>query len=105
MNNQYTGRRTSNRNIVTVNGERLDPRPDLRNHSPDGFEWGYHGSGPAQLALAILAHEYGDEIAEVHYQDFKRLAIGRLAEHYWTLTSQEIDNIMTIIQSTESQKS
>ena len=24
------------------------------NHSPDGFNWGYLGSGPAQLALAIL---------------------------------------------------
>lgn len=23
-------------------------------HSPDGFEWGYHGSGPADLALNIL---------------------------------------------------
>ena len=23
-------------------------------HSPDGFEWGYEGSGPADLALNIL---------------------------------------------------
>jgi hypothetical protein len=23
------------------------------NHSPDGFNWGYGGSGPAQLALAV----------------------------------------------------
>jgi hypothetical protein len=36
----------------------LPVTPSLRhrNHSPDGFEWGYHGSGPAQLALAILLH-------------------------------------------------
>lgn len=40
---------------VTVNGATLPPRHDLRNHSPDGFEWGYSGSGPAQLALAIVA--------------------------------------------------
>lgn len=26
----------------------------LRSHSPTGPEWGYHGSGPRQLALAIL---------------------------------------------------
>lgn len=26
----------------------------LRNHSPDGFAWGYNGSGPSQLALAVL---------------------------------------------------
>ncbi len=24
-------------------------------HSPDGFEWGYGGSGPSELALNILA--------------------------------------------------
>lgn len=42
----------------------LDPRTDLRNHSPDGFEWGYHGSGPAQLAIALIADAIGnDEIA------------------------------------------
>jgi hypothetical protein len=38
---------------VHVDGQPLDPRHDLYNHSPDGFEWGYHGSGPAQLALAL----------------------------------------------------
>lgn len=26
----------------------------LRHHSPTGFEWGYEGSGPADLALNIL---------------------------------------------------
>lgn len=36
----------------------LDPHfsQQFRNHSPDGFEWGYGGSGPAQLALGILLH-------------------------------------------------
>lgn len=33
----------------------LDPRFDIRKHSPDGFAWGYGGSGPAQLALALVA--------------------------------------------------
>ena len=41
-------------------GETLDPRNDLSNHSPDGVEWGYAGSGPAQLALGILAHHFED---------------------------------------------
>jgi hypothetical protein len=42
---------------VIQNGKRY-PLPrfeEIANHSPDGFEWGYGGSGPAQLALAILA--------------------------------------------------
>lgn len=29
-------------------------------HSPDGFQYGYGGSGPADLALAILAHALGE---------------------------------------------
>jgi hypothetical protein len=55
-------------------GSDLDPGPSLklRNHSPDGFEWGYGGSGPAQLALAILLDFTGDEaLAQTFYQRFK----------------------------------
>lgn len=29
-------------------------------HSPTGFEWGYGGSGPADLALSILADVLGE---------------------------------------------
>ena len=41
-------------------------------HSPTGFEWGYGGSGPADLALNILL-KYGVpmQLAEVLHQDFK----------------------------------
>lgn len=31
--------------------------------SPDGFNWGYDGSGPAETSIAILRHTHGDEIA------------------------------------------
>lgn len=48
------------------------------NHSPDGFAWGYPGSGPAQLAFAILANEFGPTLAKAHYQRFKQTVIGRL---------------------------
>jgi len=40
----------------------LDPRLDLANHSPSGFAWGDGGSGPAQLAPAVLADLYGEFI-------------------------------------------
>ena len=41
---------------VFLNDELLDPKPSQRayNHSPDGFNWGYGGSGRAQLALAVV---------------------------------------------------
>lgn len=51
--------------------EELDTRLDLVEHSPTGFSWGYSGSGPAQLALAVLAHHGGDDYALRNYQEFK----------------------------------
>ena len=57
----------------------LEPRHDLRNHSPDGFSWGFGGSGPAQLALAMLADiTQDDEFAQRHYQDWKREYVANL---------------------------
>ena len=40
----------------------LTPRTAAQHsHSPTGFSWGYAGSGPAELARAILVHALGDE--------------------------------------------
>jgi hypothetical protein len=55
----------------------LDPRTDLANHSPSGFSWGYSGSGPAQLALAVLAHAASEETALRRYQDFKEEVVAQ----------------------------
>lgn len=59
--------------VLPEGGERrrLMCRWDLRNHSPEGFGWGYAGSGPAQLALAILADATDDATALRLYQAFK----------------------------------
>lgn len=68
----------------------LDPRYDLRNHSPDGFQWGYGGSGPAQLALALVADATGDDqLTQRVYQRFKLQVVAQLAST-WRLTAGEI---------------
>lgn len=86
----YEGRREGHATLVTVNGQPLNPRLDLWNHSPTGFEWGYGGSGPAQLALALLADCLGnDEQAVEFHQEFKRTAVANLAGHGWMMTSHE----------------
>lgn len=56
----------------------LRTRLDLRKHSPSGFAWGYGGSGPAQLSLAILADLAGDGIALEFYQQYKFEVIAKL---------------------------
>src|SRR5579875_478208 len=65
------------------------PRFDLRNHSPTGYEWGYAGSGLAQLALTLLADALGDdEKAQDHYQNFKFKVVGRLPHDRWELSQE-----------------
>jgi hypothetical protein len=100
----YRGERTMPQRdtIVTVDGRALSTRLDLRNHSPTGFEWGYYGSGCAQLALAILAdflgqgpwdrHEIGSESPEVmlRYQDFKWEVIAKIQTDEWTLSGADV---------------
>jgi hypothetical protein len=58
---------------VAVNGQPLSPRPSQQvvNHSPDGFDWGYGGAGPAQLALAIALLFCRPSTAVRLYQEFK----------------------------------
>ena len=85
--------------------EDLPLRRDLYDHS-EGFAWGYHGSGPAQLALALLAHhlesrrgERSDEekaartnsILAMH-QNFKGEVIARLGYRCsgWIMKSSDI---------------
>ena len=91
----YEGKRQGYAVIVTVDGRRLNPRLDLWNHSPTGFEWGYPGSGPTQLALAILADHLGnDQEALKFYQRFKWAVVAELPCRSWTLTSAEVDQIL-----------
>jgi hypothetical protein len=83
--------------VVTVDGKALDPRLDLRCHSPDGFECGYGGSGPSQLALALLADCLGDEVALDRHHLFKWAVVAKLPEHRWTLTSEEIQRKLAVL--------
>ena len=64
----------------------------IRNHSPDGFEWGYPGSGPAQLALAILLdYTQSRKIAELLYQRFKHSHIAPADKDGWQIDGEQIE--------------
>ena len=63
----------------------------VRNHSPTGFSWGYGGSGPAQLALALCMESVGRRRALYVYQDFKFAVIAKLLPGQdWELTEQQV---------------
>jgi len=101
----YRGKREPKGCVVTVapkddseNAEPLPRRLDLFNHSPSGFEWGYGGSGPAQLALALLAHHLGDgERAVRLHQVFKFRVVGDLSQDGWELSTEDLQLAVDII--------
>jgi len=103
----YVGERTNQGCEVMVldaghagGGYLLDPRLDLRNHSPTGFSWGYSGSGPAQLSLALLADALGDDRkAQEHYQEFKRRIIAPLEDNHFELSAEDIRQTVAHIEA------
>lgn len=58
---------------IYVAGKRLNPGPSQKvwNHSANGFNWGYGGSGPAQFALALLMKYVDSETAQKYYHQLK----------------------------------
>ncbi|MBT9143819.1 MAG: hypothetical protein DDT29_02231 [Dehalococcoidia bacterium] len=75
-----------------------DRSQNIRNHSPNGFDWGYLGSGPAQLALALLLDVTDDEkISLRHYQDFKLIIVANWGDD-WMITPKEILGWLDILE-------
>jgi len=93
----YVGYRRRGHAIVEKQSEQEQLTPErsleLADHSPSGFEWGYGGSGPAQLALALLLDYTDDEaFALDHYQEFKTEVVSQLdcagSSERWRLTGR-----------------
>lgn len=86
---QHTLKGKDSTKDVWLDNEWLDPKPSQKiyNHSPDGFNWGYGGSGPAQLALAIILKLTGKSDG---YQDFKWKYIATLPQSDFEITFEGI---------------
>jgi hypothetical protein len=89
----YCGRRfgdapdTGSDNEVLVNGKPLDWERTLiiSNHSPTGPNWGYGGSGPAQLAFAILYDftKRDELLTSTYYMAFKQRFVCGWPDSWW----------------------
>ena len=98
--------------LVFADGQRPYRLRHLIVHSPSGLNWGFYGSGPAALALALLADYLGEAPAiPAHdrysprlarqiqgtrawllHQEFKRDHIAPLAQDQGvTLTGRDLD--------------
>lgn len=90
--------------------QRLSVRQDIYNHG-NGFEWGYSGSGPAQLALAILVQYLQSEVKDPDWKDkalrwhqqFKVDWIAPLPrEERWFITREQMQGFVDGMNETES---
>jgi len=92
--------------VQLANGKvrELDPSNSIVNHSPTGFSWGYAGSGPAQLALALCRDVLGRGGAKTQqaldvYQAFKLRMIAKLpGDQDWALTEDEVRAAIALIR-------
>lgn len=94
MSKFYTISRNAKREVeLRVDGKTIFPFESQKvyNHSPTGFEIGYSGSGPSQLALAIMLDLYGQTIALKHYVDFKWKFIAIADQDGCVINSDDID--------------
>lgn len=96
----YIGERTAlGLRVLVDDGKVQVPLEHYVRHSPTGFECGYGGSGPADLARCILIDHFdlhhevraGRELLPVDYQAFKFEVIAGLPnDAAWNLSSEEV---------------
>jgi len=63
-------------------------------HSPTGFEFGYYGSGPADLARSILWDYLGEEPPPALYQEFKRQFIAPVSDMCFIVSNYSIEKFL-----------
>jgi Family of unknown function (DUF6166) len=113
MAKSYEGERGPKGLLVYVLEDRdgrtgqLPPRLDLMAHTPDGaFECGFRGSGPSQLALAMLADYLGDdrEALNLHLA-FRDLLVAELPrDRDWHVTAGYIDARLIAVRASRPQE-
>ena len=88
--------------VVVLEEDGVRPLEHHVRHSPDGFSWGYAGSGPSELARCILLDhfdlpgstdtDWDSPRLPVSYQRFKFDVIARLDQHQpWSITAEQIE--------------
>jgi hypothetical protein len=91
----FQGRRTAQGCLVTVNGQPLPSTFQQWRFTADGFEWGYDGTGPSQLAFAILVEHFGDEYKALKsYKIFRDQVIAEITEDEWNFEDSVIDRTL-----------
>jgi hypothetical protein len=73
-----------------VGGALVDIPQRFVYHSPTGFEWGYGGSGPSDLALNVLGLFLPPSEAWRLHHDYKRDVIARMPHEGGTIEAADV---------------
>ena len=74
----------------TLEGEAHASVPHAARHSPTGIEWGYGGSGPADLALSVLLALADEQTANTLYHRFKHEVVAAVPEAGGVLRAADV---------------
>jgi hypothetical protein len=93
---------------VWLNDKLIDERKSqaVYNHSPDGFSWGYTGSGPMQLGLAIMLELFPEDAVKM-YRDFTINVIAHIPQgndFSAEIIVQEMEGNETLFKFSDDQK-
>jgi hypothetical protein len=95
----YQGKRTIDGLVVTVDGQPLGERYEVKRFTKFGFEWTYEGDSPQQLALAILVDFLGDNARAIRLSEPFMKQIVANFDNDWRLTGAEIDAAVRSIEA------
>ena len=76
--------------VVYFDGIELNPRYDIFNLTRDGFDWGYNGTAPMQLSVAMLAQTTSIKNAKRYKSQFMLEKLVKLPKNRWSITVAEI---------------
>jgi len=99
MSKTYSGSRTIDGIVVTVDGSPLSARYDIKAFTTLGFEWTYEGSEPRQLALALLAEHLGDERRALALSANFMAQVVADFDNDWELSSDDMDQALAGIEA------
>jgi hypothetical protein len=88
----YAGERTIDGVRVFVDDQLLPERAELRRYAEMGFEWGYEGDEPRQLAFALLLDHTNDlKLSTDSSEFFMKVMVANFGNE-WSITSTDIES-------------
>jgi hypothetical protein len=107
LTHDLAGERQRETAVLVVDRDGAAPLRHHVQHSPTGFEWGYAGSGPAELARCILIEHFDlheeverdrDLMLPVSHQDFKFENVATLERDGFVLSDETVGEWVALQQ-------